>query len=325
MNDEHITEELLTKYLAGEADLDERAMVEKWSGESSQNREELNQLSMIYTDLGAIRFDQNEKELPTFDSVAAFKKVKQRRDQSKSSPRISWFAIAASIGLLIIASWWLFVKNEAPTKVQVAQEENQIEEAMPDGSLVTVNQSSSIAYQKSDFLDHRKVVLEGEAYFEVTHDETNPFEVHTSNMVVRVLGTAFNVNDKADTSIIAVTSGKVMVMANAQNIVLTKGMVGVYRKASGELLVHNASTTGLTYWKTKTLSFDKTPLSEVIEVINAAYNVEIVLANPNIASCPLSVVFADEQLENILEVISVTIGVDLRREGQTILFDGEGC
>ena len=64
---------------------------------------------------------------------------------------------------------------------------------LPDGSNVWLNAGTTMQYPVSFMTDKREVILDGEAYFEVAHNEKSPFVVHTSTLDVEVLGTKFNV------------------------------------------------------------------------------------------------------------------------------------
>ena len=64
---------------------------------------------------------------------------------------------------------------------------------LPDGSQVWVNSGSHLTYEGNFKGNTREVQLDGEAYFDVAKDASRPFIVHTSNIDIKVLGTAFNV------------------------------------------------------------------------------------------------------------------------------------
>jgi len=64
---------------------------------------------------------------------------------------------------------------------------------LPDGTQVWLNSGSRISYDKAYGINLRKVVLSGEAYFDVIKNPAHPFVIHTSNINIKVLGTAFNV------------------------------------------------------------------------------------------------------------------------------------
>ena len=64
---------------------------------------------------------------------------------------------------------------------------------LADGTNVWVFAESEIRFPTRFKGNKREVYLEGEAYFDVTHDEQHPFIVHTEQLNVKVLGTGFNV------------------------------------------------------------------------------------------------------------------------------------
>ena len=64
---------------------------------------------------------------------------------------------------------------------------------LPDGSVVRLNSSSSLTYDKNFGKNIREVSLTGEAFFDVTKDSSHPFIIHTNVIDIKVLGTAFNV------------------------------------------------------------------------------------------------------------------------------------
>ena len=64
---------------------------------------------------------------------------------------------------------------------------------LPDGSVVRLNSSSSLTYDKNFGKNLREVNLTGEAFFDVTKDSSHPFLIHTKVIDIKVLGTSFNV------------------------------------------------------------------------------------------------------------------------------------
>jgi len=64
---------------------------------------------------------------------------------------------------------------------------------LPDGSLVTLNSGSAIKISNDFGISSREVCLRGEAFFDVKHNPSLPFIVHTKAMDIKALGTAFNV------------------------------------------------------------------------------------------------------------------------------------
>ena len=98
---------------------------------------------------------------------------------------------------------------------------------LADGSEVWLNVASSVTYPTAFTGNERKVVITGEAYFEVAKNAAKPFIVQQANgdMQVRVLGTHFNVNTYDDEAAIKVTllEGAVDVSKNKNHILLSPG------------------------------------------------------------------------------------------------------
>jgi transmembrane sensor len=119
--------------------------------------------------------------------------------------RITAAAIIVA-GLFVTINYFVASRGNIKTYAAVYGERKNIQ--LPDGSVVTLNAGSSIKINEKYGLTLRDVYLEGEAFFEVKHDSTRPFIVHTPAMDVKALGTAFNVkaylNEKnTETSLIS--------------------------------------------------------------------------------------------------------------------------
>lgn len=64
---------------------------------------------------------------------------------------------------------------------------------LADGTKVWLNSQSTLTYASNFGRQERNVLLDGEAYFEVSKNEKIPFFVNTETNKVRVVGTSFNV------------------------------------------------------------------------------------------------------------------------------------
>nr|WP_228084940.1 FecR family protein [Mucilaginibacter sp. JRF] len=89
--------------------------------------------------------------------------------------------------------------------------------ALADGSKIWLNSGSKLKYPTVFNASEREVeLLEGEAFFDVKHDDKKPFIVHSKGLVTQVLGTSFNVKAYSYQSSIqvSVATGKVGVLYN---------------------------------------------------------------------------------------------------------------
>ena len=256
-----------------------------------------------------------------------------RKEKRTGTTRFLWskaYRIAAILVMgLIIASGVFFAIRMAATERIVAQNE-PVETVLSDGTRVTLNRQSVLRFRKSFREDARKVNLAGEAFFEVEEDPSRPFRIHAGNALVEVLGTRFNVDAyRKDPAVrIAVESGLVALSPRKdpqEQLVLRAGNSGTYNRKSKQLELDPRADPNLLAWKTKELYFDSTPLEEVVEVVNEVYNTNLVIRDRSLADCPLTVTFKQQSLKAILHVLERTLDLEITRDGERIILEGEGC
>jgi transmembrane sensor len=117
------------------------------------------------------------------------------------------FAVAACIsGIVLFSVWFIIFRDDKSrgsinTVASVEQRDSVIvalngerkKITLPDSTKVHLNSGSRLVYKKDFGKADRQVWLTGEAFFEVTKDKKHPFLVNTNHMLVKVLGTVFNV------------------------------------------------------------------------------------------------------------------------------------
>lgn len=154
----------------------------------------------------------------------------------------------------------------------------QFQVTLPDGSRVWLNAASSIRYAPNRFRSERKLVLEGEAFFDVVTDADKPFVVATASETVTVLGTQFNVNSYAEEPVTKTTlvSGVVTVSTgNGEAKRLAPGeqaLVGT----DGQVAVSKGNVEQATAWRAGVFSFDGADVGEVMRQLSRWYDVEVV-------------------------------------------------
>jgi Fe2+-dicitrate sensor, membrane component len=150
---------------------------------------------------------------------------------------------------------------------------------LPDGTKVWLNASSSLKYPMSFAKNERKVILVGEAFFEVTKDRTRPFKVQSKGQEIEVLGTEFNVNAYPENESIKTTliTGKVKLSNDnhaLQPMYLKPGQQSINTDGR-DIRIANVDVVPFTAWKEGLFYFDETPLSEALQQIGRWYNVEV--------------------------------------------------
>lgn len=115
---------------------------------------------------------------------------------------------------------------------------------LSDGTKVWINSGSKFVYPAVFQGNKREVYLEGEAIFEVTHNEHKPFKVISANQEIEVLGTVFNVSSYPDDKKISAVlkSGSVMVTYNQdyeKSFKMTPGTLSSYNNKTKKIEIHN--------------------------------------------------------------------------------------
>lgn len=153
---------------------------------------------------------------------------------------------------------------------------------LPDGTEVWLNAASRLKYPVKFIANERKVVLNGEAYFEVTKNPDMPFVVNAGNQVIRVLGTKFNINSYADEQEIKTTlaEGKVKVsLLDPNNLplnhqfTLRPGQQAISTATS--LNVKEVSADEATAWKDGLFVFSQSSIKHVMQQISRWYDVDV--------------------------------------------------
>ncbi|MEJ7645240.1 MAG: FecR domain-containing protein [Chryseolinea sp.] len=331
INQEHI-DELIGKYLAGEAALEEIGIVKNWAGQSAENLQYVKHFETIFHQA------PGAKDVHTFDTDAAWERLnkslaKRSAKTVQFTPRPDssklWrWSIAASVILAIGIGLYLFTQRDAATfkPVLVAANTETVRGTLPDGSDIFLNKSTKLAYSFDKKKKEHRVKLEGEAYFNIQHQKDKNFVIEIGGIFIRDIGTSFNVKayPSADLIEVVVVKGEVMFYTeNDSGLYLKENGKGVYNKITRRFTIDQPEENALSY-KTKVFGFDNTELGVVIEELNRVYDKQIVL-NENLQNCRLTVSFNEESQEEIIAVIAETLNLKINRVGNNIVLEGPGC
>lgn len=321
-------DELLAKHLAGECSAAEEAEIERWLAGSAEHRKYLEELQWLW---------QHSPEGLTpapraVDTEQALERVKIRL-QERPKLHITfgrgrlWFRAAAVFALIAAAVYWWQTGN-TPEPVRIATTDSILTDTLSDGSVITLERRSGLTLATGFNRRERRLRLEGEAYFAVAHDTTRPFYVEVRELEIRVVGTAFQVDNASDPGkvIIRVSEGKVLVRSKNQSLLLVRGEEAIYDRAEGALsqkpvLPKQGNPAGAN----RQFRFEATPLSTVIQRVNEAYGVQISVKSKNLERCLLTARYNNLPLERVLELIADSFSFTLQKDGNTYVFDGPGC
>lgn len=144
---------------------------------------------------------------------------------------------------------------------------------LADGSKVYLHPGSKLHFPNKFVGDERVVTLEGEAYFEVSHDASRPFIVKTAYGSTKVLGTEFDVTAcEGKAPSVTLVKGRVQVETPSHTTILHPGSKAVWTD-EGEITTSQVDTESLTLWKEGYLFYDNMPLDEILHDISLYYKV----------------------------------------------------
>jgi transmembrane sensor len=197
--------------------------------------------------------------------------------------------------------------------------------ALKDGSRIELNTDTLI---HADVNANRRmaVVNKGEAYFQIAHDENNPFIVIANGHRITVLGTKFSVRADANRTEVALFEGRVWFGAEAertsvQAALLTPGDVAVATTKS--ILVTKESSANLSKglgWRRGELIFGNTTLADAASEFNR-YNFEkIVIADRDVAQLRIGGTFQVNHVGDFTHLVQAILGLRVdRRGGETVI------
>lgn len=194
----------------------------------------------------------------------------------------------------------------------------QFQVVLSDGTKVWLNAASSLRYPTAFSGNDRAVEVNGEAYFEVAHDESKPFLIKKGDVEVRVLGTHFNINayDEEDQSYVTLLQGLVEIKKGSQAIKIFPGQQAQIQEKIK--VVEGVDTDEVIAWKEGKFQFGETAdIKTVMRQISNWYDVDVVY-NGSITKHIGGTISRDVKLSQLLKVLETTGAVRFKVEGRTI-------
>ena len=201
---------------------------------------------------------------------------------------------------------------------------------LPDGTIVCLNAGSSISYPNSFNGNERQVSMTGEAYFDVIKNKKAPMVVSAGNVKLKVYGTSFNVNAFPSEKFVKVTlvEGSISLSSSSEKFsgkdefFIDKGQTVTYFNESSKLILQNEDTFLYTAWKDGILVFRNNTFETVLRMLSRKFNVDIELRDRTLASIPMDAKFKDENVNEILRLLSLSTPFSFYYEAPQKLSDG---
>ncbi|MFA7290020.1 MAG: FecR family protein [Melioribacteraceae bacterium] len=203
-------------------------------------------------------------------------------------------------------------------KSTVAGEKAEI--TLPDNSKVILNSESTLRYPETFSENSRDIFLSGEAYFEVTHNDKQKFNVHSAGYSTTVLGTKFNVSAFSDEENITISllEGKVKISPDhnkgieaKKNIFLSPNQQWVYNQNNKQSEINSFNPENAIGWKDNIMTFENVPLEKVFTKLERAYGVKFQLEG-NSKNQNITTKFNGDSIWLVAEVIKRTTGLNYK-------------
>lgn len=193
---------------------------------------------------------------------------------------------------------------------------------LADGTLVWLNSDSELRYPVKFAGSQRDVWLKGEGYFEVSKNPEKPFRVVVDNMIVKVLGTSFNINAYKDRGNILTTlvSGKVDIqdMSGKSLVVMSPNQQVDFRHGKISS-VQEVDITRFVSWIDGKFYFNDMTLENIMSQLQRWYDIEVFFVDEELKSYPFTgVIRRDFTAGQIFEIIEKTTRVKFNVRGKCV-------
>jgi len=331
---------LLEKYLSGACTDAEKEIVEAWYASLPGEPRYLDHLP-----------DAEQDEI----RQEAFGNIRRELNMATERPvrRLPWHWLAGIAASVLVAMGIFLAGNLKPVQLPAVRVkalksdpakalplttfENTgkqiVRHQLPDGSVVTMHPKATIMYHTAFATNKRFVEFSGEGFFDVKKDKTRPFNIKSGDMVIRVLGTSFNVKaiESQKKFQVDVVTGSVQVTAQGksfdkQEVVLKPQQQALFELDSKRLISKTSPFQAKKeIYEPVSIAFEETPLKKVIEQLEKRFNVSISLANPGLAKCGLTANFESQAFPSILEILCTSLDVTYTISDNNITISGEPC
>ncbi|WP_186755989.1 FecR family protein [Echinicola salinicaeni] len=331
--EEHDIDKLLADWLAGNASEADKETIRQWAAESEENLALLENLKDVWSAKSPEPILVNADE-----KIHEIWEAGMQETERNGSPWKAVWRYAAAILLLISVSGSLYFymgsSDPEPTAVDhsnyVIRENPSGQKTklfLPDGSVVYLNSSSKIKFIQGFSGNERRVLLSGEAYFEVAKNKEKCFVVESQGLETVALGTAFNVNayPEEDELSVSLVEGKVEVrqIANdSERLILQPGREASLVHSTNEILERSFDHTEVLAWKEGKLIFRSAPFDQVKIDLERWFGVKIEVHGEIPKDWNLSTIYEGQSLKNILTDLQYTkkFAYEIKGDNITIRF-----
>jgi transmembrane sensor len=283
--------------------MEREELIKKWL-DNELNVQELEAFKKLedYEDLVRLSNSVMQFKAPEYNTSKELNTALQRINSKQHSR--NWLKPVLRIAAILAISFSVYYYTTTlDTNIStLAAQKTTLQ--LPDASLVSLNASSTITYNKHHWKSSRDIILKGEAFFKVT--KGSKFKVNTSAGTVTVLGTQFNIKQRNNYFEVICYEGSVKVTHNTNIVILKPG--NSFLLIDGEIIAKEKETSLNPSWINNESSFKSMPFAYVIREFERQYNVTI---NPQ--NIDLNQLFTGSFVHNNKELAlkSITLPLNL--------------
>lgn len=328
MKNQELYSGLCMKFFQKEISDEEIKQLNDWLIASIDNKKYFDQISKLWYSKQHNHFDADQAWLKMVDRIRNSGQSKPAKTITLTRKRFYyWVAAAAILVLMCLPGMYYFIQsqgmfhNKALFEVSAPKGEKATL-TLADGTKVWLNSGSTLKYNSTFDLRHRKVYLNGEGYFEVAKDKSNLFTVVCGETEVVVFGTVFNISNYKDDKFIQLTlvSGKLgfNYPHNEKTAILAPSQQLTYSRETRTIDVETTNTELYTIWKDNQLKFDNAPFPDVIKKMERWYDVDIDLEPQMQYIENYTMTVKTESLREILEMLKLTTPFEYRIDKENV-------
>lgn len=272
-------------------------------------------------------FQKITSNLDNLDEVITFRPHKSKLPTLFAN---RWLRVAASLLLLLVASYTIWYSLNANSKIEQTIAVNAIEKIiLNDGTIVWLHKGSKLIYYQKTEAGIRHAELVGEALFEVAKDPNNPFAIVCGDITVRVIGTSFSLKTDKESIELKVLTGKVNLssVADKTGVDIVPHEKAIYTKY-GEIEKISLSDDDVATITASTeydMKFQNTSMEKVFEKIEKKFDVKLTIEIKQLIKCRVTGDFTDRSLESTFHMLSELMELDYKISGTTVAISGKGC
>jgi ferric-dicitrate binding protein FerR (iron transport regulator) len=221
----------------------------------------------------------------------------------------------AAIITICFGSYYYTTTLDTSIETLTAQKETT---TLPDASTITINALSSVTFNKHSWSDNRAISLEGEGYFKVA--KGSKFKVNTPLGTITVLGTEFNVKQRANYFEVTCYEGSVNVEYNTNSVILKPG--DNFLVIDGKLIDKMPVSRTTPSWINNESSFTSMPFKTIISEFERQYNVTFKVNTINEEQL-FTGSFTHNDIDLALKAITLPLNLTYAKNEGTIILKSE--